>query len=154
MLDELKEAKDCYKSERTHDKIKTYPFRIIFGELLVRIAGLDGQLTAKERNSLIILMIKKLNIDVEKAAALVMGAKEQLYGSADIDWYSKIILNFFDKLERLLFPEFSWELVWVDRELHEYKEKLMARLSELLGLASLTINREEKRYFFHQEILF
>lgn len=69
MPDELKEAKDCYKSERTHDKIKTYPFRIIFGELLVRIAGLDGQLTAKELNSLIILMIKKLNIDVEKAAA-------------------------------------------------------------------------------------
>lgn len=83
-----------------------------------------------------------------------MGAKEQLYGSADIDWYSKIIFKNFDKLERLLFPEFSWELVWVDRELHEYKEKLMARLSELLGLASLTINREEKRYFFHQEILF
>ena len=154
MLDELKEAKDCYKSERTHDKIKTYPFRIIFGELLVRIAGLDGQLTAKEWNSLIILMIKKLNIDVEKAAALVMGAKEQLYGSADIDWYSKIIFKNFDKLERLLLPEFSWELVWVDREPHEYKEKLMARLSELLGLTSLTINREEKHYFFHQEILF
>jgi hypothetical protein len=62
----------------------------------------------------------------------------------------KILINSND----YCFQIFPWELVWVDRELHEYKEKLMARLSELLGLASLTINREEKRYFFHQEILF
>jgi uncharacterized tellurite resistance protein B-like protein len=120
---------DKPESDPGHD------MRIATCALLMEMAEIDGEFTAREREEILTLLKTNYGLSDEHATALMEAAAAELKDSIDLWRFAKLINRNYSVEEKMKVIETIWQLVYSDERLDKHEDYLMHKMAQLLRLS-------------------
>jgi len=118
----------------TIDECRQKKLHIAAASLFIEIAKADGDFTEAERKRIIELMEKEFNLDEECAKELIELSKKKVDESISVYEFSTIINEHFKKEEKLKLLKNLWKVIYEDRSLDQYEDRLIKIIGATLNL--------------------
>jgi uncharacterized tellurite resistance protein B-like protein len=103
--------------------------------LLVHAAGIDGDVSARERDTLHAVVKRRFDLDDKVADELIDRATAAEHESVDLYHFTKLLTRALDEQGRAKIIEMMWEIVYADGERDELEDNLLWRAADLLGVS-------------------
>ena len=113
-------------------------YRLAAAALLFHATAIDGVVSPEERAKLHQLLKLRFGLDDTAADQLAAAAEAADNEAVDLYGFTSILMRRLDEAGRERIVEMMWELVFVDRHVHEFEDNLIWRVAELLGVSSQT----------------
>ena len=110
--------------------------RVASAALLVHVAEVDGFFSESERQSLLLALQKKYDLDTEAAHELLAAGQKSDREAVDLYQFTSAMVKAMSLPERQRIIEMMWTIAYADGELEEFEENIIWRVSELLGVAA------------------
>jgi uncharacterized tellurite resistance protein B-like protein len=110
-------------------------YRLAAVALLVHAAGIDGDVTTRERNTLHAVVKRHFDLDDKRADELIDQATEAEHEAVDLYHFTKLLTRALDEQGRAKIVEMMWEIVYADGERDELEDNLLWRAADLLGVS-------------------
>jgi len=126
--DQKQSAKNLAKTDRREKA------RIATCAILLEIANSDDEFSPGERIKIIEILRGKFELSEDDARELIEISQEKINKSIDLWGFTNIINNTFTPEEKNEVIEAVWEVIYADGELSGHEDRLVHKLSYLLGL--------------------
>jgi uncharacterized tellurite resistance protein B-like protein len=110
-------------------------YRLAAVALLVHAAGIDGDVSARERDTLHAVVKRRFDLDDKVADELIDRATAAEHESVDLYHFTKLLTRALDEQGRAKIVEMMWEIVYADGERDELEDNLLWRAADLLGVS-------------------
>jgi uncharacterized tellurite resistance protein B-like protein len=110
-------------------------YRLAAVALLVHAAAIDGDVSARERDTLHAIVKRRFDLDDQHADALIDRATEAEHEAVDLYHFTKLLTRVLDEQGRAKIVEMMWEIVYADGERDELEDNLLWRAADLLGVS-------------------
>ncbi len=104
--------------------------------LLIRVATVHHDLTARRRAKLRTVLKSYYGLDEITAAELILDAETVARTAVDLYRFTRKLNETFDDEGRRRVVRMMWEVVYADRSVNEFEENIIWRASDLLGVSS------------------
>jgi len=111
-------------------------YRLAAVALLVHAAGIDGDVTARERDKLHAVVKRHFDLDDKRADELIDRATAAEHEAVDLYHFTSLINRTLDAAGRRRVVEMMWEIVYADGQRDELEDNLLWRAADLLGVSS------------------
>ena len=110
-------------------------YRLAAVALLVHAAGIDGDVTARERDKLHAVVKRHFDLDDKRADELIDRATAAEHEAVDLYHFTKRLSRVLDEQGRAKIIEMMWEIVYADGQRDELEDNLLWRAADLLGVS-------------------
>ncbi len=110
--------------------------RLAAAALLVHVAEIDGFFDPSERRSLLLLLQQRFDLDSKAAGRLLAAAQKSDHEAVDLYGFTSILQQSMSLPERRRVIEMMWTIAYADGDAQEFEEKIIWRVSELLGVSA------------------
>ena len=110
-------------------------YRLAAVALLVHAAGIDGDVSPRERDTLHALVKRRFDLDDKRADELIDRATAAEHEAVDLYHCTKRLSRALDEQGRARIIEMMWEIVYADGERDELEDNLLWRAADLLGVS-------------------
>ena len=110
-------------------------YRLAAVALLVHAAGIDGDVSPRERDTLHALVKRRFDLDDKRADGLIDRATAAEHEAVDLYHFTKLLTRALDEQGRARIIEMMWEIVYADGERDELEDNLLWRAADLLGVS-------------------
>jgi uncharacterized tellurite resistance protein B-like protein len=111
-------------------------YRLAAVALLVHAAGIDGDVTARERDKLHAVVKRHFDLDDKRADELIDRATAAEHEAVDLYHFTSLINRSLDADGRRRIVEMMWEIIHADGRVTDFESNLMWRVADLLGISS------------------
>lgn len=119
-------------------------YRLAATALLIHAAGIDGEMSANERNRLIGALMLQFGLDEAGAQQLIAAATEAEHQAVDLYHFTSILNRTLDERGREQLIETMWQVAYADGRVSEFEDNLIWRAADLLhvsGEARIALRR-------------
>lgn len=113
--------------------------------LLLELAHVDDEFTAEEREHLASAVRRHFNLDQAQADELLFHAERARQQAPDLWQFTTLIREHYSLGQKMVLVEIMWGLVFADGDLSRDEDRLMRKVSYLLGLEMGYLNAARKR---------
>src|SRR6516225_1844949 len=110
-------------------------YRLAAVALLVHAAGIDGDVSERERDKLPAVVKRRFNLDDRLADELINKATAAEHESVDLYHFTSLLNRVLDEEGRAKVVEMMWEIVYADGIRDELEDNLLWRAAALLGVS-------------------
>ena len=110
-------------------------YRLAACALLIHVANVDGAIDAVERTRLRDVIHERFGLDAAATGRLIARAERSDKEAVDFFHFTNVLKHTLDNDGRCKIIEMMWDVVFADGEVSEFEENVVARISELLGVA-------------------
>jgi len=110
-------------------------YRLAAVALLVHAAGIDGDVSQRERDKLHAVVKRRFNLDDRLADELIDKATAAEHEAVDLYHFTKLLTRVLDEEGRAKIIEMMWEIVYADGERDELEDNLLWRAADLMGVS-------------------
>jgi uncharacterized tellurite resistance protein B-like protein len=110
-------------------------YRLAAVALLVHAAGIDGDVSPRERDTLHAVVKRRFKLDNKLADELIDRATAAEHEAVDLYHFTKLLTRVLDEEGRAKIIEMMWEIVYADGERDELEDNLLWRAADLLGVS-------------------
>jgi len=110
-------------------------YRLAAVALLVHAAGIDGDVSARERDKLHAVVKRRFGLADKLADELIDKATAAEHEAVDLYHFTKLLSRVLDEEGRAKIIEMMWEIVYADGERDELEDNLLWRAADLLGVS-------------------
>jgi len=110
-------------------------YRLAAVALLVHAAGIDGDVSQRERDKLHTIVQRRFDLDDKLADELIDRATAAEHEAVDLYHFTKLLNRVLDEEGRAKIIEMMWEIVYADGERDELEDNLLWRAADLLGVS-------------------
>ena len=110
-------------------------YRLAAVALLVHAAGIDGDVSARERDKLHAIVKRRFDLDDKLADELIDRATVAEHEAVDLYHFIKLLNRVLDEKGRAKIVEMMWEIVYADGQRDELEDNLLWRAADLLGVS-------------------
>lgn len=111
-------------------------YRLAAVALLVHAAGIDGDVSERERDTLHAVVKRRFDLDDKLADELIDRATAAEHEAVDLYHFTKLLNRALDEDSRAKIIEMMWEIVYADGQRDELEDNLLWRAADLLGVSS------------------
>jgi uncharacterized tellurite resistance protein B-like protein len=111
-------------------------YRLAAAALLVHAAGIDGEVSAAERDKLHAVIKRQFDLDNATTDELMAEATEAEHEAIDLYHFTSVINRALNEEGRRLVVEMMWEIVYADGGAGAFESNLIWRAADLLGISS------------------
>ena len=111
-------------------------YRLAAAALLVHTAGIDGDISAREREKLHAVIKRQFGLDETTTEELIAEATAAEQESIDLYHFTSVINRSLDEDGRRRVVEMMWEIVYADGGVGDFESNLIWRAADLLGISS------------------
>jgi len=111
-------------------------YRLAAVALLVHAAGIDGDVSERERDKLHAVVKRRFNLDDRLADELIDKATAAEHEAVDLYHFTKLLNRVLDEEGRAKVVEMMWEIVYADGRRDELEDNLLWRAADLMGVSS------------------
>ena len=111
-------------------------YRLAAVALLVHAAGIDGDVSPRERDKLHAVVRRRFDLDDKLADELIDRATAAEHEAVDLYHFTKLLNRVLDEEGRAKIIEMMWEIVYADGQRDELEDNLLWRAADLLGVSS------------------
>ncbi len=108
--------------------------RIATCALFLEMAGIDGEFTGEEQETVISVLKTRYGLEDEHVDALMESAAGELADSLDLWRFANLINENYSDEEKQQILELAWRIVYVDGKLDKHEDYLMRKFSRLLRI--------------------
>jgi uncharacterized tellurite resistance protein B-like protein len=110
-------------------------YRLAAVALLVHAAGIDGDVSQRERDKLHAVVKRRFDLDDKLADELIDRATAAEHEAVDLYHFTKLLTRALDEEGRAKIIEMMWEIVYADGQRDELEDNLLWRAADLLGVS-------------------
>ncbi len=110
-------------------------YRLAACALLIHVANVDGAIDAAERHRLRDIIHERFGLDAATTSRLIARAEQSDKEAVDFFHFTNVLKHTLDNDGRCKIIEMMWDVAFADGEVTEFEENVVARISELLGVA-------------------
>ncbi len=110
-------------------------YRLAACALLIHVANVDGAIDAAERARLRDVIHERFGLDAATTSRLIARAEQSDKEAVDFFHFTNVLKHTLDNEGRCKIIEMMWDVVFADGDVTEFEENVVARISELLGVA-------------------
>jgi uncharacterized tellurite resistance protein B-like protein len=110
-------------------------YRLAAVALLVHAAGIDGDVSERERDKLHAVVKRRFNLDDRLADELIDKATAAEHEAVDLYHFTKLLTRVLDEEGRAKVIEMMWEIVYADGRRDELEDNLLWRAADLMGVS-------------------
>jgi uncharacterized tellurite resistance protein B-like protein len=110
-------------------------YRLAAVALLVHAAGIDGDVSQRERDKLHTVVKRRFDLDDKLADELIDRATAAEHEAVDLYHFTKLLTRVLDEEGRAKIIEMMWEIVYADGERDELEDNLLWRAADLMGVS-------------------
>jgi len=110
-------------------------YRLAAVALLVHAAGIDGDVSQRERDKLHTIVKRRFDLDDKLADELIDRATAAEHEAVDLYHFTKLLTRVLDEEGRAKIIEMMWEIVYADGERDELEDNLLWRAADLMGVS-------------------
>ena len=110
-------------------------YRLAAVALLVHAAGIDGDVSQRERDKLHTVVKRRFDLDDKLADELIDRATAAEHEAVDLYHFTKLLNRVLDEQGRAKIIEMMWEIVYADGERDELEDNLLWRAADLMGVS-------------------
>jgi uncharacterized tellurite resistance protein B-like protein len=111
-------------------------YRLAAVALLVHAAGIDGDVSERERDKLHAVVKRRFNLDDNLADELIDKATAAEHEAVDLYHFTKLLNRVLDEEGRAKVIEMMWEIVYADGRRDELEDNLLWRAADLMGVSA------------------
>ncbi|MGA8653215.1 MAG: TerB family tellurite resistance protein [Xanthobacteraceae bacterium] len=111
-------------------------YRLAAVALLVHAAGIDGDMSQSERDTLYAIVKRRFDLDEARADELIDKATAAEHEAVDLYHFTKLLNRVLDEEGRAKIVEMMWEIVYADGARDELEDNLLWRAADLLGVSA------------------
>ncbi len=111
-------------------------YRLAAAALMIHVVGIDGNISAAEREKLHAVLKSQFELDDAATAALIDAATTADRDAVDLYGFTNKINRALDESGRARVVEMMWELVYADGQVTEFEDNVVWRAADLLGIPS------------------
>jgi len=111
-------------------------YRLAAVALLVHAAGIDGDMSQNERDTLYAIVKRRFDLDEARADELIDKATAAEHEAVDLYHFTKLLNRVLDEEGRAKIVEMMWEIVYADGARDELEDNLLWRAADLLGVSA------------------
>lgn len=130
------------QADGRHDEAELH---VAAAAMLVEAAMMDGDIDARERERIGVLIERHFGIGRDEVAAIVEEGESRQDAAVDIFSFLRIVNSHFDYDERVQLIEMLWDIAYTDGELHDHEANLVRRVTGMLGVTDQDSGRARKR---------
>lgn len=123
---------DSQTDDKLSDRVEDV--RLATTALLVEMAGIDDRYSAKERETIRKILTERFDTNVEEVDKLIAAAQQEIDKRLDMYRFTTRINEHFDKAEKISIIENVWRVIYSDKHLDGYEDRLIHRFTNLLKL--------------------
>jgi uncharacterized tellurite resistance protein B-like protein len=127
---------ECTDGAKQPTRFDENDYRLAAAALLVHAAGIDGEVSAVERDKLHAILKRTFELDEDQTNELVLEATEAEQQSVDLYHFTSLITRSLDEAGRARIVEMMWEIAFADGRVTEFEDNLLWRAADLLGVSS------------------
>lgn len=113
--------------------------------LMIEAASIDGEVSAKERETIAALLVRGFDVDPGAADGIVAAAEKRMTDAQQLHPFARTIRDNLSGRERVSLVEAIWEVIYADGRAHDYETNLMRRLGGLIYVSDVAIGAARKR---------
>ena len=110
-------------------------YRLAAVALPVHAAGIDGDVSQRERDKLHAVVKCRFDLDDKLADELIDRATAAEHEAVDLYHFTKLLTRVLDEEGRAKIIEMMWEIVYADGQRDELEDNLLWRAADLLGVS-------------------
>ena len=110
--------------------------RLTAAALLFHVVAIDGMVSPEERTLLADLLMRCFGLEVSAAERLLREAEAADREAVDLYGFTSVLKRKLDEADRERIVEMMWKLTFADGVVHEFEDKVIWRVAELLGVSS------------------
>jgi uncharacterized tellurite resistance protein B-like protein len=110
-------------------------YRLAAAALLVHCAGIDGDVSPRERDALRAVIKRRFALDDASTDELITKATAAEHEAVDLYHFTHLLNRALDEEGRAKVIEMMWEIVYADGKRDELEDNLLWRAADLLGVA-------------------
>lgn len=133
------QEKENQTSGSNDDKI------ILFGGLLVEAALIDGIIDEKEIEKITKSIAYFFTLKYEAANIIIAGCLKNSNENNSFHYYTSRINKEFEYDKKINLLEMLWEVILIDKKIHDFEASLMRRVSGLLYISDIDSGNAKKR---------
>ncbi len=111
-------------------------YRLAAAALLIHVVGIDGAVSAIEREKLHAVLKSQFELDDAVTAELIDVATAADRDAVDLYRFTNMINRALDEDGRKRIVEMMWEMVYADGQATEFEDNVVWRAADLLGIPS------------------
>jgi len=111
-------------------------YRLAAAALLIHVVGIDGDISAVEREKLHAVLKSQFDLDDAPTAELIDAATAADRDAVDLYRFTNLINRSLDENGRKRMVEMMWEMVYADGTVTEFEDNVIWRAADLLGVPS------------------
>jgi len=123
------------EGEKQPSEFADNDYRLAAVALLVHAAGIDGDVSQRERDKLHTIVKRRFDLDDKLADELIDRATAAEHEAVDLYHFTKLLTRVLDEEGRAKIIEMMWEIVYADGERDELEDNLLWRAADLLGVS-------------------
>jgi uncharacterized tellurite resistance protein B-like protein len=108
--------------------------RVATCALFLEMAGIDGEFSQTERDSILSILKRRFALSEEYASQLLDVSNEELKRSIDLWQFTNLINENYSRDEKIEIIELVWSIVYIDGQLNQHEDYLVHKLAKLLRL--------------------
>jgi len=137
MFDAIKKfASELMVGDKHPHRFEENDYRLASAALLVHAAGIDGDISAPEREKLHVLIKRCFALDDTTTDILLAEAMQAEQEAIDLYHFTSLLNRTLDEAGRLRIVEMMWEIAYVDGRVDEFENNLIWRAADLLGVST------------------
>jgi len=138
MLDRLRQFIAEVTSPLTQDNrpFDESDYRLAATALLIHVVSLDGEPSEVEKRKLHTVLQSRFQLDAATVTQMIATATLMEGEAVDLYRFTSVIMRSVDEEGRKRIVEMMWELVYADGNVSEFKDNVMWRAADLLGVSS------------------
>jgi uncharacterized tellurite resistance protein B-like protein len=110
-------------------------YRLAAVALLVHTAGINGDVSLRERHKLHAVVKRRFNLDDRLTDELIDKATAAEHAAIDLYHFTKVLTRVLDEEGRAKVIEMMWEVVYADGRCDELEDNLLWRTADLMGVS-------------------
>jgi uncharacterized tellurite resistance protein B-like protein len=126
---------DFVEGDKHPSEFADNDYRLAAVALLVHAAGIDGDVSLRERDKLRAVVKRRFDLDDKLADELIDRATAAEHEAVDLYHFTKLLNRVLDEEGRAKIIEMMWEIVYADGERDELEDNLLWRAADLLGVS-------------------
>jgi uncharacterized tellurite resistance protein B-like protein len=126
---------DLTSGERHPSAFEQNDYRLAAAALLIHAAGIDGDISEPERNTLHALLKQRFELDDPMTAKLIDLAIAAEHEAVDLYHFTSILNRALDDPGRLRLIEMMWQIAFADGRITEFEDNLIWRAADLLNVS-------------------
>ena len=136
MLDAIKQFFEKLASpEETSEQDKQHAIHLAVAVLLTEMMRIDNQITAEEKQHLVLLLDERFSLNDDEKQSLIEMAAQKLSESTDYYQFTSVINIHFDQPEKIKIIESLWQLAYIDGKLDAHEEHYVRKIHSLLHIS-------------------